>query len=155
MSLNRKSIFETKHWLVFLAEEQLYLGRSVVVLKRQECGDLADVNKEELIDFLHTVKRFEWALREVFGATMFNWTCLMNNAYREKEPKPHVHWHVKPRYNHVVTFAGEIFEDPNFGNHYIHSEEIQRPISAEMAEKVIAKIQESLSQQLPPKADGQ
>jgi diadenosine tetraphosphate (Ap4A) HIT family hydrolase len=144
MTDNERFIFETKHWSVILAEEQAYFGYCVVVLKRQKCGDLAEVTEEELVDFLHIVKRFESALRGAFDATMFNWTCLMNNAYREKEPKPQVHWHVKPRYNHKVEFAGEVFEDPNFGNHYLHFEEVQRAVSEEVADKIIKKIQDKL-----------
>jgi diadenosine tetraphosphate (Ap4A) HIT family hydrolase len=144
MQPNKKPVFETKHWLVVLAEEQTYLGYGIVVLKRRPCGDLADVTEDELLDFLKLVKRFEAALRSAFDATMFNWSCLMNNAYQEADPKPHVHWHVKPRYNHKVEFGGEVFEDPNFGHHYVLLEDLDREVSDEMQDKIVVKIQEHL-----------
>lgn len=137
-------IFETKSWFVVLAEEQTYLGYCIVVLKRGECGDLADVTPEELLDFLQVVKKFEAALRKAFDVTMFNWSCLMNNAYQVDPPAPHVHWHVKPRYDHAVEFEGEIFEDPNFGNHYALLENLSRRVDQDMQKKIIVKIRENL-----------
>jgi len=111
-------LFETKYWDVVLADEQSYLGRSVIILKRP-CGELSELTSEEGNDFLvNVVKRFEPLLKKTFDATMFNWSCLMNNAYKEKDPQPQVHWHVRPRYNHDVIFAGRVFSDPDFGHHY-------------------------------------
>ena len=68
----------------------------------------------------------------------------MNNAYQLTPAKPHVHWHVKPRYDHKVELMGEVFQDPNFGHHYILLEDLHRMASDEMQEEIIAKIQESL-----------
>ena len=39
-------------------EQQLYLGRCVVVLKRS-CGDLADLEQDEILDFVGVVKELE------------------------------------------------------------------------------------------------
>lgn len=111
-------ILETTYWKVFLMSDQTYLGRSVVVLKREKCGDLADLTNEEMLDFLQMVKKIENAFRQTFKATMFNWTCLMNWAYKNNPPTPHVHWHFRPRYNHKVEFAGLEFADDKFGEHY-------------------------------------
>ena len=145
MRFNKKCIFETEYWRVGLAPEQTYLGYCVVALKRQDGlhGDLIDLTQEEITDFFAVVKRFEAALRKAFDATMFNWSCLMNNAYQLPDPKPHVHWHVKPRYDHPVEFEGESFEDPNFGHHYVR-ENLNRIVSDELQDKIIAKIQENL-----------
>lgn len=144
MQPNKRPVFETKHWLVALAEEQTYLGYCIVVLKRRPCGNLSDVTEEELLDFLKLVKMFEMTLKGAFNATMFNWSCLMNNAYQEADPKPHVHWHVKPRYDHKVEFGGDVFNDPNFGHHYVLLERCDREVSEEMQEKIITKIQANL-----------
>ena len=64
-------IFETKYWNVILADDQYYLGRGYIPLKR-ECGDLADLKKEEVLDFFELVKKIETALKESFNTTMFN-----------------------------------------------------------------------------------
>ncbi|HEY9585516.1 MAG TPA: HIT family protein [Candidatus Paceibacterota bacterium] len=148
MQFKKKLVFETEYWRVGLAEEQTYLGYCVVALKRQGCGDLAELTREEILDFLDLVRKFEKALRETFHVTMFNWSCLMNNAYQLTPAKPHVHWHVKPRYDHKVELMGEVFQDPNFGHHYILLEDLHRMASDEMQEEIIAKIQESLPLQL-------
>ena len=49
---------------------------------------------------------------------MFNYSCLMNNAYRDNE-KPRVHFHFRPRYSSPVTVLGQTFSDHNFGEHYL------------------------------------
>ena len=146
MQFKKKLVFETEYWRIGLAEEQTYLGYCVVALKRQDGkrGDLVDLTQEEFLDFFTVVKKFEAALRGAFGATMFNWSCLMNNAYQLPDPKPHVHWHVKPRYSHSVEFEGEVFEDARFGHHYTLLEDLNRIVSDDMQEKIIAKIQENL-----------
>ena len=111
-------IFETQYWRVLVADfDQRYLGRCVIVLKRP-CGDLADITSEEHLDFLEIVKKLKAAGRKAFHATMFNWGCLMNNAYQKDPPDPHVHWHFRPRYKEPVQFAGKVFEDKEFGYHY-------------------------------------
>jgi len=135
-------IFETKYWKVILAEDQYYIGRCYISLKR-ECGDLADLKKEEIIDFLELVKKLENALKKSFNATMFNWSCLMNNAYKDKNPKPQVHWHLWPRYRNKVEFGGEIFEDKEFAHYY--ERKTDRKLSSEVRIKIIKKIRENLS----------
>jgi diadenosine tetraphosphate (Ap4A) HIT family hydrolase len=84
----------------------------------------------------------ESALRKTFDATMFNWTCLMNDAYKEKIPEPHVHWHFRPRYNHKVKVADLTFEDMEFGHHYDKNNE--KKISEDIKKIIVSKIKEQL-----------
>ena len=77
-------IFKTKYWRINLADDQYYLGRCYITLNRH-LGDLADLSKEELLDFLELVKIIESAIRKSFNATLFNWGCLMNNAYQREK----------------------------------------------------------------------
>ena len=67
-------------------------------------------------DFLSLVRKVERGYRVSLGATMFNWSCSMNFAYRNTPPDPQVHWHVQPRYDHSVSFDGAMYNDPNFGD---------------------------------------
>lgn len=78
-------IFETKHWEVYLNPDQYYLGRCVLSAIRN-VGTLSDLTKDEWLDFAKLVKKIESSFKKAFGATMFNWTCLMNNAFQEKTP---------------------------------------------------------------------
>ncbi|MCX6748585.1 MAG: HIT family protein [Candidatus Pacearchaeota archaeon] len=132
-------IFETKYWKIVLAEDQYYLGRCYIILKRK-CGDLADLSEKEILDFLELVKKLEKAIKKSFNATMFSWGCLMNNAYRNKYPKPQVHWHFRPRYIDKVEFGGLVFEDKEFGEHY--TRKTDRKLSDEIRKKIIEKIRE-------------
>ncbi|MFH0819828.1 MAG: HIT family protein [bacterium] len=134
-------IYQTKFWKVTIASDQAYLGRCYITLKRH-CGDLAELKNSEWSDFIKLVKRIESALKRSFDATMFNWTCLMNNAYQNDPPNPHVHWHFRPRYNYKVEFAGKIFEDPEFGHHY--NKERGGEVSTIVKKKIVDKIKEGL-----------
>jgi diadenosine tetraphosphate (Ap4A) HIT family hydrolase len=130
-------IHETQYWRICLAPNQSLLGRCVIHLKRHT-GDLADLTEEEWNDFLNVMKRVEKTLMSAFNATMFNWSCYMNHAYRENPPNPHVHWWAVPRYAQPVDFGGELFEDPHFGNPYDHARRVDLPknLRDEIAEKI-------------------
>ncbi len=112
-----KPLLETDHWIVTLAEDQYYLGRCYVTAKRH-VPSLADLTQGEFNDMQRVIQTLEHGFRHAFSATMFNWTCLMNNAYKEASPNPHVHWHFRPRYSHIVEVNGELFEDKEFAHHY-------------------------------------
>lgn len=135
-------LFETPYWRVELVDDQTYLGRSCIILKRDNVKHLSEVNTDEMEDFLNLVKKAETLIKKTFGATHFNWTCLMNNAYKEENPKPHVHWHLKPRYKNNVEFEGITFEDLEFGHHY--KTIVRTPVNSEMLKKIADKIKENL-----------
>ena len=81
---------------------------------------LPDITEEEQLDFFVLIKKLESFYKEKIGATMFNYSCLMNNAYRDNET-PHVHYHFRPRYKNPISILGQEFADPNFGEHYLSS----------------------------------
>jgi diadenosine tetraphosphate (Ap4A) HIT family hydrolase len=137
-------VYETALWRVVLAPNQCLVGRCIVHLKRH-CGDLAEINPDELLDWLKIISVMETALRNTFDAAMFNWSCYMNLAYRENPPDPHVHWWVVPRYSHPVNLGGLVFEDPHFGSPYVHSEirEVSGQVRSEIAERVRQAITEA------------
>lgn len=107
-------LYETDSWIIFLAPNQSNLGTCVVALKRRE-RFLNSLNQKEWDEFSEIVNQLEFALKEAFNATMFNWGTLMNSFYLEGTPEPHMHWHFIPRYDHGVEIGGELFEDPFFG----------------------------------------
>lgn len=112
-------LYETPLWRVVLAPNQSLLGRCVVQLKRHE-GSLANLTEAELGEWLGIVGRLESVLRRAFRATMFNWSCYMNHSYRAEPFKPHLHWWAVPRYERPISFAGQLFTDPTFGESYEH-----------------------------------
>lgn len=131
-------IQNTKYWKIILSPEQYYFGRCVVILKR-ECGELSKLTDEEFLDLLEIIKKFETVMKKEFGATMFNWTCLMNNAYKETNNEtPQVHFHVRPRYKNKVEFAENTFKDEEFAHHY--ERKIEKEISREALQKIVEKM---------------
>lgn len=138
---NNDPIFETDKWAVSLAPDQGYLGRCFVTLKDHK-GDMSDLTDEEWREFIDIVKKLEARLRKAFGATLFNWSCLMNNAFQVTPARPHVHWHVRPRYELPVNFEGEEFVDPLFGHHY-DSLQSKKP-DDEMMNKIRLAVKASL-----------
>ncbi|MCP4645549.1 MAG: HIT family protein [bacterium] len=110
-------LLETPHWQVVLHENQYYLGRCTVVLRRH-VSSLAELSVEEWADLKVIIGRLEAVLHDLFEAEPFNWSCLMNGGYRANPPEPHVHFHLWPRYREPVHFGGLTFEDSEFGRHY-------------------------------------
>lgn len=134
-------LFETQHWRAVLAPNQCLLGRSVVHLKRHT-GDLANLTPEEVVDWLGMVKTLEAALRMAFGATLFNWACYMNLAYRAQSPDPHVHWWAVPRYSHAVEIDSFKFEDPDFGSPYDHQRwlDVPQDVRQQIVERILSAV---------------
>ena len=134
-------LFETKHWRTVLAPNQSLVGRCVVHLKRH-CGDLADLEQNELMEWLEVVRTVQFAVQSAFGARMFNWSCYMNHAFRESIPTPHIHWWAVPRYDHQVEIFGQVFDDPEFGSPYDHSRWLDLP--KETHHKIAARIKQAI-----------
>jgi len=117
-------IYRSNYWRVVLAPNQALLGRCVLHLLRHE-PQLSGLTSAEHSDWFTLVNALELALNSTFNATLFNWSCYMNHAYRENPPNPHVHWWVVPRYDHPIELLGKQFEDPDFGTPYDHSRWIE------------------------------
>lgn len=135
-------ITETSHWKVFLNPEQTYLGRAIIALKRH-CGSLSALTTQEWEDYIHLVKILESSYKKALGATLFNWSCLMNNAYQNKPPNPHVHWHLRPRYERSIKLFGVTFKDMEFGHHYARGSERSYTAPQDIQQKIITLIQKS------------
>jgi len=141
--MHKALLFETNYWQIYLSSDQKYFGRTLVLLKR-DCGHLSALTEEEQKDFFEIVKKIEHLFTQTFGATMFNWTCLMNNAYKSDPPTPHVHWHVRPRYKNPIVFNGQTYTDPNFASHYLRGEENVEEVSEEMLNNIVEELKRNL-----------
>lgn len=115
--MNNGYFFETEFWKILLRDDQRYLG-SLIIKTKVLRESLSQVTTEEQFDFFLLIAKLESFYKEKIGATMFNYSCLMNHAYRDNET-PHVHYHFRPRYRNPVTILGKTFSDPNFGEHYL------------------------------------
>ena len=137
----KANLLSTDYWHVILSPDQGYLGRAYVTL-RDHKGTLNEITDEEWIDYKSIVKRLENACKIGLGATLSNWSCLMNHAFQEKPSLPHVHWHFRPRYENEVIVNGVAFKDPKFGFHYDPKQ--KQFVDAETFQAIIQKIQSKL-----------
>lgn len=74
--------YTSEFWKVYLSDKQDYIGRCIVVSKRH-CESLSSLSIQEWDDLKRIVNSLEDMFAKTLNATMFNWTCLMNNAYKE------------------------------------------------------------------------
>lgn len=135
-------VCESKSWSVFLADEQDYIGRCILVLKRH-CHSLSDLTVSEWDELRTLVCKVEECLKTALGATLCNWSCLMNNFYKKPDPDPHLHIHVRPRYDKPVVLNGNTYTDSEFGHHYALKK--SGAIPAEDREKLFVRLKEWLN----------
>ena len=113
----RFQVYESRSWSVFLSDDQDYIGRCVLVLKRH-CNSMSELTDNEWDELRNLVCKVEACLKAVLGAALCNWSCLMNSFYKEAVPDPHLHIHVRPRYDKPVILNGSTYTDSEFGHHY-------------------------------------
>lgn len=114
--------FENSYWKIYLADKQDYIGRCIVVSKIHY-ESLSDLPLDNWVDLKKIINSLESIFKKILGAAMFNWSCLMNNAYKEINPSPHLHFHFRPRYKNSVKIQDCKFCDEEFGRHYMNSKE--------------------------------
>lgn len=100
-----------KHWDVYLHENQYYLGRMYVWLKRQNVVDLFSVTQLEREELFKIGKELQTALEKTFKPDLYNYAALANVS-------AHLHLHYIPRYKCVRTFDGYEFKDERWGKNY-------------------------------------
>ena len=135
-------VYESKSWSVFLSDEQDYIGRCILVLKRH-CGSMSELTDDEWNELRNLVRKTEACLKTVLGATLCNWSCLMNNFYKKAAPNPHLHIHVRPRYDKPLLINGNTYADSEFGHHYALNKSGEIP--AKDREEVFIRLKEWLN----------
>ena len=128
------TIKEYKNWVVHLDDDQRYLGRCIIRLRRH-ADDFFNINGEELKEFFEITKKLRNVVKEIFGADMFNY-AILGNVVR------HVHLHFIPRYSKEVNFLGIDFKDEKWGQHYAPYNKFK--ISEEVESEIIDKIRKKL-----------
>jgi diadenosine tetraphosphate (Ap4A) HIT family hydrolase len=113
----------SEHWKVVLHPDQTVPG-SLLIVSLRHVPKLSELSTAEAAEFFELATVVERALEAEVGATMVNFSCLRNWAFREVNPvpplldghpNPHVHWHVAPRYRRSVTIGGDEFIDHQYG----------------------------------------
>ena len=113
---NEYLLYKSLHWSVYLADRQDYVGRCILVLNRP-CGSLSELDISEWIELKTLIDRLECIYKEILGAELSDWSCLLNNFYKEAMPDPHLHIHVRPRYKNAVVLNNHSYIDTEFAYH--------------------------------------
>ena len=105
-------LYKGKYWeLVFYDNCQEFPGQCVFLNSKES---LSDLTNDEWIELGIIEKELERVCKKVLGATMFNFCCLMNNAYRDNET-PYVHFQFVPRYRDETIILNKNYVDTHFG----------------------------------------
>lgn len=105
-------LYRGKYWeVVFVDWCQEFPGQCIISNNKES---LSELTQEEWIELGVIEKELERVCIKLFGATMFNFACLMNNAYRDNV-KPHVHYHFIPRYKDKIILLNKEYVDRHFG----------------------------------------
>lgn len=108
-------LYQGKYWtVVFVKWSQEFIGDCIISNKKES---LSELTTEEWIELGIIEKELERVCTKLFDATMFNFACLMNNAYKDNET-PHVHFHFIPRYKNTVTIFNKVYKDKHFGYNF-------------------------------------
>ena len=67
----------------------------------------------------------------------------MNDFYKETSPDPHLHIHLRPRYDKPVVLNGNTYTDSEFGHHYALNK--IGTIPSEDMEEVFIRLKEWLN----------
>lgn len=110
------TVVESDIWRVELNPNQQHLGRTFVGL-REHKSSLSELGEDEFLEYRRILRKLEMGARAAFGAELFNWMCLMNDAARDNQ-EPHVHWHMVPRYSAPVKFSSHEYTDSAWPRQY-------------------------------------
>lgn len=114
---NKWLLYKSLHWSVYLADVQDYPGRCILVLNRH-CGCLSELDTSEWIELKTIIDSLEHIYKVALGAELCNWSCLLNNFYKNPIPDPHLHIHVRPRYKNAIVINDHSYTDAEFAHHY-------------------------------------
>lgn len=108
-------LYKSNNWeVVFVDWCQEFPGQCILSSNKES---LSDLSNNEWIELGILEKELERVCKKLFNSTMFNFACLMNNAYRDNE-KPHVHYHFVPRYKNELKLFGKVYKDKHFGYNF-------------------------------------
>lgn len=117
-------LYKNDNWTAYLADNQNYIGRCIVVCNHH-IESVSDLSAEQWNALKQIINILESAVKHSFGADLFNWACLMNNAYKSESPGPHIHFHMIPRYKNTVVINGKEYNDREFSHHYDNKKKSQ------------------------------
>lgn len=106
------NLYTGNNWeVVFVNWCQEFPGQCIVSCTKEK---LSDLTSDDWIELGQIEKELERITKKIFNATMYNFACLMNNAYKDNKT-PHVHFHFIPRYEGERFILNKKYIDKHFG----------------------------------------
>lgn len=110
-------LYSTGNWeVIFVTGSQAFVGECIISNKNNR-KSLSELDMSEWIELGEIEKTLETVCKNAFDATMYNFACLMNNAYNDGTT-PNVHFHFIPRYNHELNLFDKRYVDKHFGHNF-------------------------------------
>jgi diadenosine tetraphosphate (Ap4A) HIT family hydrolase len=134
--LTRGVVRDNQHWTMAVNENQATLGRVFFALKRHET-DVTRLTADEVSSLWTFLAEAKEALMALFAPDHFNYMFHMNLD-------PHCHMHIYPRYAAPREFAGQVFPDSRYGDHYDPAE--NHPLDDATREALVTALRHQLSQ---------
>jgi len=128
-----------RHWSVSAANEQNYLGKCILALRRHE-EDFLALRAEEREEMWAAARAVRDALMRCFAPDRFNYQVLGNSV-------AHVHMHLTPRYTAPREFAGMTFTDEHWGTWPF-------PADHELPSGFLKTLAEAIAHEMPAKGAG-
>ena len=101
--LKNNLIKEYQYWNLLIRKNHVKLGSCVAILKR-DAYPLSEVMPEEMAEYAILSKEVENSLRKSFDPHTIHHMALM---FTDK----HIHFHIIPRHNKSISFAGMDWDD--------------------------------------------
>lgn len=136
MENERFKICEYTHWIVYLNQNQYYLGRLLIWAKREDSRDIMDTTQEERDELFNIMKDLKGALQKAFQPDMFNYAALGNISH-------HTHVHIIPRYKKTRKIQSMIFHDKRWGMNFV-----SHPETVNTSPEIIEVIRETVTSYL-------
>lgn len=97
------TVFRSEHWTWAVRPAHSTLGAGILSLNRF-CTNFGSLSEDEAKDLSVIVKEIERRLARSFGPAKYNYIMLMMVDL-------HLHFHVIPRYDRMLNFAGLEWKD--------------------------------------------
>lgn len=114
---DEKILYRSNNWTVLFVSWCQEFPGDCIISSNMKRKSLSELTKEEWIELGELEKELERVCNKVLNATMYNFACLMNNAYRDNK-EPNVHFHFLPRYSKETIIVDKKYKDKHFGYNF-------------------------------------
>lgn len=135
IDFDRLVLRSSPYWVWQVHENQSFIGRTVLRLKRETTGSISTLEEQEWASLLSEVRLWELWLSSLFSPDRFNYAQL-GNIY------PRLHVHAVPRYAAPRSWNSVTFLDSRWGHNW--SPTPRSPISLNQTYEFARSLQETL-----------